>query len=475
MSYQSKKLINDLDPVEVQKFKESFDAAVTKVLMEGDEGYEKSLIRWADNAIKKAGIVVQAASVDDIVKTINFANKNDLDFAVCCGGHSTSGSSSSEGGVVLDLRKLNKVRVDAEKKLIYVQGGALIGELDSEAWKYGLATVGGTVHHTGVGGLTLGGGFGHLTGRYGLSIDNLVGATIVTADGEVRDLSTSKNEDLFWAIRGCGTNFGVVYEFIFKAYEQKEVFAGVVVFPSEKLDSVIEALNVWNKNRREADGGASFIFARFPPELKPVIAIMLFSNDPSEQVFREKFSVIYECGEPLMKKVECMPYPKLNMLASDFATYGDRKALLNSHISHLNISTLREVYDSYVKFTNENPSTAQTFITFDLFGSEMFTSVPPDSTAFYPRKPFYNVVIGQRWKNEHDDKTVYDWSKSVQRILETDGDKSLYVNFMDMPDDVGYNEERMKSIWGDHYQKLRELKKKYDPKVFFRKGPVVWP
>src|ERR1051325_5058030 len=198
MSYQPKKLVKDIDPV--QKFKESFDA-ITNVLTEGDEGYEESLVRWAANAVKKAGIVVQATCLDDIVKTVKFSSQNNLDFTVCCGGHSSSGSSSSEGGVVLDMRKLNKVRVDVEKKLIYVQGGALFGEVDDEAWKYGLATVGGVVSHTGVGGLTLGGGYGHLTGRHGLSVDNVMGATIVTANGEERELSDSKNEDLFGPIR----------------------------------------------------------------------------------------------------------------------------------------------------------------------------------------------------------------------------------------------------------------------------------
>src|SRR5436853_7829872 len=141
MIYQPKKLklIKDIDPINVQKFKESLDVA-TNVFMEGDEEYDASILRWADNAIKKAGIVVKASCLDDIVKTVNFASQNNLDFAVCCGGHSTSGSSSSEGGVVLDLRKLNKVRVDPEKKLIYAQGGVLINEVDNEAWKYGLAT-----------------------------------------------------------------------------------------------------------------------------------------------------------------------------------------------------------------------------------------------------------------------------------------------------------------------------------------------
>jgi hypothetical protein len=473
-NYPQKKLIKDIDPTDVQNFKASFDSS-TKVLTQGDEGYEKSLVRWADNAIKKAGIVIQATCLDDIVKTIKFANNNHLDFAVCCGGHSSSGNSSSEGGIVLNMRKLNKVRVDVENKLIYAQGGAIFGEVDNEAWKYGLATVGGVVDHTGIGGLTLGGGFGHLTGRHGLTIDNLVGATIITADGEVRELSESKNQDLFWAIRGCGANFGVVYEFIYKAHEQKEVFAGIVAYPAEKLDTIIEALNIWLKNRQSENEGLAFVIGRLPPENQPIVSLLLFSNDPSEQVFREKFSVIFKCGEPLMEQVGCMPYPKVNTLANDFATFGDRKAMFNAHITHLNISTIRKVYNSFIKFTDENPTTSQSYVAFDLYGFAKFSSVPSDSTAFYPRKPFYNVVIVQRWLNEQDDKIVYDWAKKTQNIFSDDGEKSLYVNFVDMDDDIGYNESRVKSTWGENFEKLKELKRKYDPNVFFRKGAVIWP
>ncbi|CAB5379238.1 unnamed protein product [Rhizophagus irregularis] len=475
MSYPQKKLIKDIDPNEVQKFKDSFDNNITKILTEGDEGYEESILRWADNSIRKAGIVVQATCLDDIVKTVNFANKNNLDFAVCCGGHSTSGSSSSEGGIVLNMRKLNKVRVDTEKKLIYAQGGALFGEVDSEAWKYGLATVGGIVHHTGIGGLSLGGGFGYLTSKHGLTVDNIMGATIVTADGEVRELSANKNEDLFWAIRGCGINFGVVYEFIFQAHEQKEIVAGFLAFPAEKLDSAVEASKAWLKNRG-TDENITFVINRLPPENKPAITFILFSDDPSEQVFRKKFSIIYECGEPIFEKVERMPYPKLNMLLDESTDFGDRKAVLNAQIDYVNISSVREAYESFVNFTNENPEAAQTHIEIDLIDSKKIASIPSDSTAFHPRKQFYHVVIVQRWKTKECDKIVYDWSKSIQSIFNKDGDKSLYVNFVDTTTDQAYNnEEILKNVWGKNYERLKELKRKYDPNVFFRKGAVIFP
>jgi hypothetical protein len=202
---------------------------------------------------------------------------------------------------------------------------------------------------------------------------------------------------------------------------------------------------------------------------------MLFSNDPSEQVFREKFSLIYKCGDPIIEKVDRMPYPKLNTLVSESASYGDRKAMLNAQINYLNISSIREAYDSYVKFTNENPETTQTYIVFDLHNAEKLAAIPTDSTAFHPRKQFYNAVIAQRWKNERDDKIVYNWAKSLQNLLSKDGDETLYVNFVDTSDPEGYDEKRLKNVWGENFERLKELKRKYDPNVFFRKGAVIFP
>src|SRR6266540_1765782 len=173
--------------------------------------------------------------------------------------------------------------------------------------------------------------------------------------------------------------------------------------------------------------------------------ILMFSNDPSEQVFKERFSMIYKCGEPIMEQVGCMPYPNLNTLGNAGMTAGDRKALRVAHVTHLNISNVRKVHDSLIEFTNENPTTNQSFISFEFHGTEKFASIPTNSTAFGHRKPFYNVVIGQRWTNEQDDKIVDDWSKNIQEIINRDGDdsKSLYINFEStVEDDADYKGEK---------------------------------
>jgi hypothetical protein len=171
-----------------------------------------------------------------------------------------------------------------------------------------------------------------------------------------------------------------------------------------------------------------------------------------------------------------MAYPKLNRLLSDESDYGDRKAVLNAQITHINISSVREAYDSYVNFTNENPGAIQSHFAIELSDSGKIAAIPSDATAFHPRKHFYNVAILQRWKNKDDDKIIYNWAKNIQSIFVKDGYKSLYVNFVETTTDNLYkNEEMLKNVWGENYEKLKELKRKYDPNVFFRKGAVIFP
>jgi FAD/FMN-containing dehydrogenase len=164
----------------------------------------------------------------DISTALKWAQEHQVDIAVKCGGHSVSGTSSSHGGLVIDLSRMNKATVDPVNKTVTAQGGATWKEVDESAGEHGLATVGGTVNHTGIGGLTLGGGYGWLSGQYGLTIDNLLSATVVLADGRILTASSAENSDLFWGLRGAGYNFGVVVDFTYRAYDQRSpVFAGL--------------------------------------------------------------------------------------------------------------------------------------------------------------------------------------------------------------------------------------------------------
>ncbi|TEB23717.1 FAD-binding domain-containing protein [Coprinellus micaceus] len=292
---------------------DSFTASVQgDVIDPNHPDYASSLERWAKNAERKAKVVVFVKDAEDVVKALSYAKENSLLIAIRGGGHNSAAASSAEGGLVIDLSKyLNRVRVDEENKLAYVGGGALWRDVDTETIKYGLATVGGTVNHTGVGGLTLGGGYGWLTGRHGLTIDNLKQVTIVTADGTILTASTTENTDLFWAIRGGGSNFGVVTEFVFALHPQrKAVFAGMVVFTHDKFEALIDLTKTWYENIKEDE--AMLQTAVLSPEGHPVLAVTLFYNG-SEDKGRANFKNILDLG-PVVDLAREIPYEQLNGL-----------------------------------------------------------------------------------------------------------------------------------------------------------------
>lgn len=223
-----KRSITDED---IQSLRALLSTTHAQVLTPSDSLYATSIARWSRAAEKPAGVSIVPTTAHEVGLALKYANEHDIDVAVKGGGHSTAGASSTNGGLLIDLRAgMNAVRVDAEKQLLYVQGGAVWGDVDAAAWEHGLATVGGTVADTGVGGLTLGGGYGVLSGERGLVIDNVVGATVVLADGRVIFASEEEEKELFWGLRGAGQNFGVTVEFVLKAWPQGECFMGMMVF-----------------------------------------------------------------------------------------------------------------------------------------------------------------------------------------------------------------------------------------------------
>ncbi|KAK3072885.1 hypothetical protein LTR53_005988, partial [Teratosphaeriaceae sp. CCFEE 6253] len=230
---------------DINKLREVLSGTQASVLEASDPGYEASIERWSQAATEKAGVAVVPTSSEEVAIALRYASEHGLDVAVKGGGHSTAGASSTHGGLLIDLGRMRKVEVDTAKCQLHVQGGALWGDVDQAAWPHGLATVGGTVADTGVGGLTLGGGYGALSGTRGLVIDNLVGATVVTAKGEIKHANEAENSDLFWALRGAGQNFGVTTEFVLQAFPQGEVYMGTCVFPPtlDVVQKLVAAIN----------------------------------------------------------------------------------------------------------------------------------------------------------------------------------------------------------------------------------------
>lgn len=221
--------------------------------------YKAAIARWASNSERNAKIVAFVKDAEDVAATLAFVRSTSprLPLAIRGGGHSSSGASSAENGLVIDLSKYcRSVRVDPENKLAYVGGGATWADVDRETFKYGLAGVAGTVSHTGVGGLTLGGGFGWLAGQHGLVVDNLAQVTLITADSQILTVNADSHPDLWWGIRGGGCNFGVVTEFVYRVHPQRPtVYGGTVIFAANKLDTLVPATTAWwEKGPHEKEG-----------------------------------------------------------------------------------------------------------------------------------------------------------------------------------------------------------------------------
>lgn len=256
-------------------------------------------------------------------KSVLFSKTHDLELAIRGGGHATSGSSSTDGGLCIDLSKMRSVSVDSAARTVTAQGGALW----SEAEKYGLAVVGGTVNHTGIGGLTLGGGHGYLTGKAGLVIDNVLEVEIVLADGCIVIASDKENADLFWAVRGAGSSFGVATTFVYRAYEQGPVWGGMLVFPKTQLEQVVKFSNTVFDPSLDGKATVLMAFGAPPPAFQPVVMAALFYNGPEEEA-KSFFEPLLSLG-PLADMTAAIPYSGANAMLNDGMGPGARRRYVN--------------------------------------------------------------------------------------------------------------------------------------------------
>jgi FAD/FMN-containing dehydrogenase len=359
-------------------------------------------------------IVVQARSAEDVSTALLFAQEHDLEVAVLGGGHSTSGSSSTEGGLVIDLTKMRHVTVDPSTKTIRAQGGTIWEDVDLAAAQYGLAAVGGTVNHTGVGGLTLGGGYGWLSGKYGLTIDNLLEAEVVLADGRIMTASEKENADLFWAIRGAGQSFGVATSFTFRGYEQKDpVWGGLLAFDTSALDKVIDFANRLVETTEGQSGMVVGIGA--PPPAHKVCILAILFYDGSEGEARAYYDALFKLV-PVLDRTSEMTYKEVNSMLNRVSTHGDRKTQKGSAFTTpLPTSLAKALVEDYSKFITEVPDAKKSIILMEYFSQRMVNKVPQTATAFANRGSHYNILFGTRWEGSQNDAICREWTRNMGR------------------------------------------------------------
>jgi UDP-N-acetylenolpyruvoylglucosamine reductase len=349
-----------------------------------------------------------------VAQALLFAQSHGLEVAVLGGGHSTSGSSSTEGGLVVDLTKMRQVTVNPENLTIKAQGGTIWEDVDYAAAKYGLATVGGTVNHTGVGGLTLGGGYGWLTGKYGLTIDNLLEVEVVLADGRILRASETENPDLFWGLRGAGQSLGVATSFTFRGYKQADpVWGGLLVFKPGDLGEVIKFAN-WVVETTEGQSAMVLGIGAPAPARKVSVMAILFYNGKKDEA-RDYFAPLFSLN-PLADLTSEMPYKEVNSMLNRVSTHGDRKTQKGSAFAApLTLPQAEDILEDYRRFITEVPDAIKTIILFEFFSQRVVNQVSQTAMSFANRGSHYNILFSTRWVGDHNDAVCRDWTRNMAR------------------------------------------------------------
>lgn len=390
--------------------------------------YEDSIKRWSRAAEKPAGLAILPTSAEDVSIILKYATSQHLDTAVKGGGHSTAGVSSTDGGLLIDLGGMRHVNVDPERKLLYVQGGCIWADVDDAAWEHGLACVGGTAADTGVGGLTLGGGYGALSSAQGLVIDNLVEVTVVLANGEIKKASEQENGDLFWALRGAGQNFGVCTEFVFNALPQGDMWVGMLIYPPtpEIIERLVEANNDLYTVRQGPDGkkytksggkAMSLLgMTRPPPADGNVMILTAHVFDGPEAEGKQLLKSFYDIG-PAMHNMEMKPYPAVNRLLAP--PIGLRVSMQGAaYVMPIQASFVQKVLEKYTEFTANNEDARDTLLMWELFDSVEVEK--RDAGSFANRGHHLNALIAPMWRDPANDTSFRQWAREMSRMFKTE-------------------------------------------------------
>jgi hypothetical protein len=360
---------------------------------------------------------MRPTNTEDLAITVRFARDNRLDLAVKGGGHSTDTSSTSDGGILIDLGGMRHVSVNSADSTVTAQGGALWKDVNDTASQSNLAVVCGTASHTGVGGLTVRGGYGYLTPEHGLVLDNLLSAKVVTADGQVLNASANEHPDLFWAIRGAGANVGVAAELTFQAHKQaNKVWCGTMMFTVDKLTEVVEALNgaLVHPQRKAA---AQCVFGLSPDTGAPVITTVLFFNGPEEEG-RVHFSSLVNL-ECIGMDMEMKPYAEANTMLDEAMPPGGRKKTIGvKFASHIRPEFASELMAEFGRKLATAPELAKTCLEIDCFDLSKVYGVPVTETAFPSRTKTLNGAILLQWADSSKDQDFIAWGEAIQDICD---------------------------------------------------------
>ncbi len=435
------------------------------VILPDDGGYAGAKALWNGMIAKRPALIVQPQDEVDVQRTVLFAAESEIPLSIKAGGHNVAGHALVDGGLTIDLSLMRDVRVDPATRRAKVQGGSLWRDVDAATAPFGLATTGGVISSTGVAGLTLGGGIGWLVGRHGMTIDNLLSATVVTAAGDIVTASESSHPDLFWALRGGGGNFGIATSFEFALHPISDVLIGYVVFPIEEMEQVLHQYREFTE-RAPDDLGCYAEVTTDPESGTRVIALAYFwPGDPAEG--RALLAPLSGYGTLLADMLEVMPYADWQQAFDEEFPHGRCYYWKSALMERLADGAI----DGIVATAAELP-TPQCKMEIEWYRGAM-NRVPADATAFANRSAEYQMVAVGAFDRTEEQNGAIHWARTVHGAVAPAALGGAFLNF------VSGDDEDKRALtrrgFGQNWERLVQIKRRYDPDNLFRANNNIPP
>lgn len=453
-------MVGSFDQDRFESLAEDFSGLL---LRPDDEGYEDA--RRVHNGLidKRPALITRCRGTADIVAALGFARDTGFEISIRGGGHNVAGRAVTDGGVMIDLSLMRAVDVDPDARTARAQGGVTWREFNDATAAHGLATTGGLISTTGVAGLTLGGGIGWLMGKYGLAADNLSSVELVTASGDIVNASDQSHPDLFWALRGAGSNFGVAASFEFQLHSLRQVTGGLVAFPLDAASDVIRFYREFTTTVPDELTVASGLVHAPDGSGVPLAAIVVcHCGEPAQAEVDLK--PLMEFGTPAMAQVGPMPYPQMNTLLDDAYPPG----VLNYWKSSF-VELADDGIDAMVHQFRSCPSTMSGIFIEHWHGAA--TRVAVADTPVPHREPGHNLLITSEWTDPATTEENIAWAQETFTVLKPHFTRGRYLNYLDADD----ADDAVRASYGPNYARLAEVKRRYDPDNVFRLNHNIQP
>jgi FAD/FMN-containing dehydrogenase len=433
------------------------------LLTRGDIGYDEARRIWNAAFDRRPALIVRCIGASDVVQAVNFSRAHDLLVAVRGGGHSLSGQSVCEGGIMIDVSPMKGIRVDPARRTARCEPGLLLRDLDREAQFYGLATPAGTVSHTGIAGLTLGGGMGRIARKYGLTCDNLRGVDIVTADGRLLSVNAEENSQLLWGVRGGGGNFGIVTSFDYQLHQVgPNLFGGSLVYPAVQAREVVKFLDDFMSDAPD-ELWLDVLLLSAPNGQRTFLVDVCYCGEPADA--GQVLEPLIRFRKPASNTLRLAPYVELQS-SHDERTRGGQKIYVKTQfLTRLDPALVDIVFDRI-----EAPQAQPCTLGFVTSGGGAVSRIAPTATAFFHRRSRHTLILNTRWETQAEADTRIAWLRDTWRTFESYS-AGIYSNTTTI-DGSGRD---VHQIYGDNHERLRVLKRKYDPDNLFRMNANVAP